>query len=735
MPEPRKCPECGTELPADDPNAPCPKCMLEVGMGSQPGSRGDTQVVPPAPPPPPAPADLAKHFPQLEIVEVLGQGGMGIVYKARQPKLDRFVALKILPADPARDPSFAERFAREARALARLSHPHIVAVYDFGETEGMFYFIMEFVDGLNLRQLEQTGGLTPREALNIVPAICDALQYAHDQGIVHRDIKPENVLLDKRGRVKIADFGLAKLLGRPAPELTLTRAQQVMGTPNYMAPEQMERPLEVDHRADIYSLGVVFYEMLTGELPLGRFAPPSQKVQVDVRLDQVVLRALEKERDRRYQHASEVKTDVEEIATNPGGKAPVRAGPKAFNDWMEARRAVKAPAIGLLIAGIFNWLLLPFYTFPALWLMAPNEKSGFPPALLIVVLLAVVVTSSFIIVAALKMKALEAYRVAVAGSVAAILISPGNLIGLPIGIWALVTLSRRSVKETFGVKPPEPAREPFQTGDAPVAAPADPARKWFFVAATVFLAGVGLVVALVLGGLLLSIALPAFTRARHQAQALAAARAAQHEAAESWLRASITQKLDRAGVQYDSMQLRLDPSIRSGRITFTGLRERKGPDGKIAGTPIQGELNLIAITPQTWHVSGTKQLGHITFDLQAPAAATVGPGREDGQVLKSFSPSDPILAPDVTFTNGAWFLNVTNAQVVRLFEWADPNLDQGTLLYRAQLKTDDVQGRAYLEMLCRFPGRGTFFSRGLQNSLSGTTDWTACQIPFLIESF
>jgi predicted Ser/Thr protein kinase len=269
---------------------------------------------------PPTPAELAPLFPQLEILELLGQGGMGAVYKARQPALDRLVALKILPTQAERDPTFAERFIREAKALAKLNHPHIVAVYDFGQAGSMFYFLMEYVDGLNLRQLLRQGQLKPAEALKIVPQICEALQFAHDEGIVHRDIKPENILLDKKGRVKIADFGLAKLLARAPGDPTLTGTQQVMGTMGYMAPEQIDRPQEVDHRADIYSLGVVFYEMLTGELPRGRFASPSEKVQIDVRLDEVVLRALAREPERRYQHASEVKTDLSHISEgNPGG--------------------------------------------------------------------------------------------------------------------------------------------------------------------------------------------------------------------------------------------------------------------------------------------------------------------------------------------------------------------------------------------------------------------------------
>jgi predicted Ser/Thr protein kinase len=260
---------------------------------------------------------LAARFPQLEILELLGQGGMGAVYKARQPRLDRIVAVKVLPAEWSNDPAFAGRFAREARALARLTHPHVVAVFDFGESDSLFYFVMEYVDGINLRSILQERRLSPPEALTIIPQVCEALQYAHEEGVVHRDIKPENILLDRKGRVKIADFGLAKLLDRPAAGSMLTGSQQVMGTPHYMAPEQIDRPREVDHRADIYSLGVVFYEMLTGELPLGRFAPPSEKAAIDGRLDEVVLRTLEREPHKRYQHASDVKSEVEAICRHP----------------------------------------------------------------------------------------------------------------------------------------------------------------------------------------------------------------------------------------------------------------------------------------------------------------------------------------------------------------------------------------------------------------------------------
>src|SRR5579864_7792862 len=322
MPTVRICKACQQPLRENAPEGLCPACLAKVALETEPATPGGTININPtgeaAPGArvPPDPTQLAAQFPQLEIIGLLGVGGMGMVYKARQPRLDRFVALKILPVESAGHPSFAERFNREAKALAKLNHPGIVDVYDFGQTGQYYYFVMEYVDGMNLRRLLNTQTVTPRQALELVVQICTALQYAHDEGVVHRDIKQENILINKKGQVKIADFGLAKLLGS-TPDTALTMSQAAMGTLNYMAPEQRENAQKVDHRADIYSLGVVFYEMLTGELPMGRFAPPSQKVQVDVRLDEVVLKSLAREPERRYQHASEVKTEVEGISKQP----------------------------------------------------------------------------------------------------------------------------------------------------------------------------------------------------------------------------------------------------------------------------------------------------------------------------------------------------------------------------------------------------------------------------------
>ena len=288
-------------------------------------------------PPVPAPdiETVRAAFPQLEVLSLVGRGGMGAVFKARQPQLDRLVALKLLAPARTDDPRFAERFQREARALAALGHPHIVTIHDFGEAGGFFYLLMEFIDGVNLRQALQAGRFTAEQALAMIPPLCDALQFAHDNGIVHRDIKPENLLLDREGRIKVADFGIARILASNSPETAedpteadALQSTLAAGTPGYMAPEQ-DGLSPIDNRADIYSLGVVIYEMLTGELPSRPIDPPSRKVHIDVRLDEVVLRALEAEPERRFQTVGEIRTMVETINTKPPPGAP--AVPKTTN--------------------------------------------------------------------------------------------------------------------------------------------------------------------------------------------------------------------------------------------------------------------------------------------------------------------------------------------------------------------------------------------------------------------
>lgn len=452
--------ECGGKRPAETPQGLCQQCLMKLGQPGGPeanqvetsANQSDipTNVTPPTGFVPPEPDELARQFPQLEILELLGQGGMGVVYKARQRQLDRLVALKILPLHIGQTEAFAERFTREARSLARLSHPRIVMIYDFGHTEaGLYYFIMEYVDGTDLRRVIQTGELSASEALTIIPQICEALQYAHEEGIVHRDIKPENMLLNKKGQVRIADFGLAKLLDHPATGSTiaLTKVGQQMGTPHYMAPEQIEHPSEVDHRADIYSLGVVFYEMLTGELPLGRFAPPSQKAQVDVRLDNVVLRTLEKEPERRYQHISEVKTDVETISS--GARSAVSYRPAADDELKAIRQRTRAPGIGLMIAGLINCgialLLLVAWSIVSVTAGLKSTSAVITGSIGIIF----AATGLLTFVGAQRMMRLQSYGLAVAAGILQFIPTPGSILGLPIGIWALVVLTRHEVHVAF----------------------------------------------------------------------------------------------------------------------------------------------------------------------------------------------------------------------------------------------------------------------------------------------
>jgi tRNA A-37 threonylcarbamoyl transferase component Bud32 len=476
---PASCPACGAALPADAPEGLCPQCLLKGVISSAHDaakSAAAPATAPYAGPAAPSVGELATLFPQLEVIELIGQGGMGAVYKARQPSLDRLVALKVLPPEAGRDPAFAERFAREARALARLAHPNIVAVHDVGKAGDFYYFVMEYVDGANLRQVLRDGQLRPEQALRIVPQICDALQYAHEEGVVHRDIKPENILLDRKGRVKIADFGLAKLLGRDTDNFTLTGSRQVMGTLYYMAPEQVERPLEVDHRADIYSLGVVFYEMLTGQLPVGRFPMPSEKVGTDAFLDEVVLHALEREPERRYQRASDIKTDVEaHTRTLPaaGSRPADREAPS-----LPAAR-LRGPAWCLLVAGILH-VLLP--SLGAMWILASGslrfalqgpEPQAFaaagrpdvpeplfaedqqPPRWDINVPSAVLAAlsgglGSLIIIGAINMIQRRSHGWALVAAVAALVpCGPTWLVSFPAGVWALAVLTAPGAKETF----------------------------------------------------------------------------------------------------------------------------------------------------------------------------------------------------------------------------------------------------------------------------------------------
>jgi serine/threonine protein kinase len=352
------CPRCGAPLATGAVDGLCARCLgalnfeaftTEDGTGALPAS------------PPPTVEELAPFFPQFEIHSCLGRGGMGVVYKARQKSLDRWVALKLLSPERAADPAFAQRFASEARTLAALNHPHIVAVHDFGEAGGYFYLLMEYVDGENLRQLLKTKRLTPEEALAIVPPVCDALQCAHERGIVHRDIKPENIIADRSGVVKIADFGIARMMDESgategAASLTGGRfaaSTLATGTPDYAAPEQLACAA-TDHRADIYSLGVVLYEMLTGERPGTRSViAPSRHVQVDTVIDEVVLKALAREPEHRFATVGEFRTRIEQARST---LVRPRLGFSRAARWAAAAAAMITLALTITRVTAPSWL-------------------------------------------------------------------------------------------------------------------------------------------------------------------------------------------------------------------------------------------------------------------------------------------------------------------------------------------------------------------------------------------
>jgi len=261
---------------------------------------------------PPSVAELQPGLPQMEVIELVARGGMGAVYKGVQKSLNRHVAIKVLPPDMARDPSFAERFKEEALSMAKLSHPGIVSVYDAGKTkDGLLYFMMEYVEGTDVAHLiQQEHRIEPKQALEITVAVCEALAYAHESGVIHRDIKPSNIMLDRHQRVKITDFGLAKQTEETRDERR-TRSRVAIGTPDFVAPEALTAGIVPDHRVDLYSVGVTLYQMLTGQIPRGSFALPSAVVpSVDSRVDAIVDRAMKSDRDLRYATAVQLRTEV-----------------------------------------------------------------------------------------------------------------------------------------------------------------------------------------------------------------------------------------------------------------------------------------------------------------------------------------------------------------------------------------------------------------------------------------
>lgn len=599
------CSRCGSALTS---HGLCPKCLM-----ARAAMVTEEATAPVATSELPAQEEIASAFPELEVLDLIGRGGMGVVYKARQKSLNRLVALKLLAPERVRETQFAERFAREAQALAALSHPNIVTVHDFGQAGGFYFLLMEYVDGVNLRQAMTAGRFTPEQALAIVPPVCEALQYAHEHGIVHRDIKPENLLLDKEGRIKIADFGIAKMLGAEVAD----SVSQPAGTPQYMAPEQANHLLQVDHRADIYSLGVVLYELLTGELPGDVLRPPSQRVQIDVRLDEVVLRALSTHPEMRWQTALEFKTQLAEahrqVPLADTAPSSNNAQQRLFHAMgyhtVWGQRLLKLSLLGLL--GFLGFL------------------PGWERMQVFSVLLSLMAVAGLIERWHRQQKTDQAmprrswWHKVVATIVMAVIIV------IPLRAWVIQSfvINGRSVEPEM---PPGSKVLVWKLGNT--YQPGD------------------------------------IVAHRHGDQ--------------TWVSRVVS---------LEGQQLRIS-------------RNR---------TPVE----VIPVTDA---------IGKVVSVFWRATPTPV--------VLKTFGPGDTPIAKSLVATpEGAWRIDCGKAQVFPVFEVPVTALEDCVIFYRAKMKSEDVEGQAFLEMWCRVPGRGEFFSRGLDHVVTGTNDWASYETPFFLK--
>ena len=338
------------------------------------------------------------------IISQIGRGGMATVYKAYQASIDRYVAIKVLPSQLAESKEFATRFHQEARIIASLEHPHILPVFDYGESDGVTYFVMRYLDAGTLKDRMVEGRPLPLNEIDkLFTQLADALSYAHSRGIVHRDLKPANALIDSRGNVFLTDFGIAKLLESASPRLTQTDA--IMGTPAYISPEQAQAQ-PVDQRSDIYSLGIILYEMVTGSVPfvaetplavlfkhISDPLPPPSSVKPDIpsAIEQVILKALAKNPEDRFataseflaawKHALETKDTVQPTPlaatvppSHPGSAAPAQHKPGSIT-----RVASKS---GMPTIGIIGCLVgaCALFSLAGLALLASNWRGLSSPA-------------------------------------------------------------------------------------------------------------------------------------------------------------------------------------------------------------------------------------------------------------------------------------------------------------------------------------------------------------------
>lgn len=355
------CRTCGKPLAEGTRGKYCARCLFGTAMA-------ELAEAPEAEAPPwEAMADL---LPDYEFLGELGRGGMGTVYEAADPADGRRVAIKVLAPGCVTNPELVERFRREAEVMQGLEHEHIVRLRKWGERKGLLYLVMDFIPGGDLaKRLRDRGPLPLEEAVALLDQAAAGLEYSHGRGVLHRDLKPGNLLLDEEGRVKLGDFGLAKLLDAES-DLSLTLTNASMGTPRYMAPEQLGEADRADERSDVYSLGVVFYEMLTGQVPEGNFALPSERAKVGERVDEWVLRALSDAPANRFASMSEARQALARLV-------------RPRRTWRVALIATVVLALG--VAGLLTWSSIrkpPAEELAAtLWTIEAEGAlpQGFPP--------------------------------------------------------------------------------------------------------------------------------------------------------------------------------------------------------------------------------------------------------------------------------------------------------------------------------------------------------------------
>src|SRR5258707_10946082 len=310
------CAKCGATIPPDSPQQSCGACLLESGLGPvEPEREANVEL---------GSSPMLVDFGDYELLEQIGRGGQGVVFRARQKSLNRTVALKVINLGQWASKAHLKRFRLEAEAAARLEHPGIVPIHDVGERDGSCYFSMKFIEGGQLDEVVKRTPMPIRRAVELIAKVARTVHYAHEHGILHRDIKPGNILLDQKGEPHLTDFGLARLV---ESESTVTRTMEVLGTPSYMAPEQaVGNNAAVSSTTDVYGLGAVLYQLLTGQPPFAGGTtyetikllldteprqPRLWNPKIDRDLSTICLKCLEKDPKRRYSSALALAEDLE----------------------------------------------------------------------------------------------------------------------------------------------------------------------------------------------------------------------------------------------------------------------------------------------------------------------------------------------------------------------------------------------------------------------------------------